>query len=110
MGSRLRSLGIVGATIILVGTSLVGSGFALTGLALSSVTSCGSHCEAVDRNADNETVLGESLEMFGLAVGAAGAAVLLAASVQFMDRWPSVGTRAPGEGPGPPAGPGRIPP
>jgi len=93
--SRLRALGVVGAILLLVGVSLVGTGFAIAAFGLSSEISCGTNCHSAYENLANDSVAEGFFESFGVALSAAGAALLLGATVQFMDRWPRTLAPAP---------------
>jgi cytosine/uracil/thiamine/allantoin permease len=92
--SRLRALGVLGAVLLLIGVSMVGAAYAVTGLALSNEISCGSNCHSAYQNVQNASVLASFLQSIGIAVSVGGAALVLAAAVQFMDRWPRTVTVA----------------
>jgi hypothetical protein len=110
--SRLRSVGVTGAAVLLVGVVLVGSSFAIDGLALSTETTCGTSCQHSFEAAENETVWAQFLLGFGFCVAAAGAALVLAATVQFMATPPSDGSegspRSGDSGTDPGAGSGSV--
>jgi len=86
--SRLWTLGLVGAILLLVGPALVGIGYANFAAAESAEINCRVSC-----NSEAHATLNASLETevslgAGLAAGGVGAGCVFAAAVQYMSRWP----------------------
>ena len=85
---RLRTLGIIGAALLLVGPVLIGVGFANSANAESNAVNCTSNCNSAQRDALNATIYNEVFLGLGLIVGGVGAGLVFAAGIQFMTRWP----------------------
>ena len=84
----LRTLGIVGAALLLVGPLLIGVGFANSALAESNVVNCTGNCASVQHDSVNATIYTEAFIGVGLIVSGVGAGLVFAAGTQFMSRRP----------------------
>jgi hypothetical protein len=93
MASPLRTLGLVGAILILAGATIAGVGFLNTAIAESTANSCqynppATGCGSDQRAANNASTLDLELLGVGFVVGGVGAGLLFIAAIGFMSRWP----------------------
>ncbi len=84
----LRTLGIIGATLLLVGPVLIGVGFANSALAENNLVNCTSNCNSAEHDSLNATIDTEVFLGVGLALSGVGAGLVFAAGTQFMARRP----------------------
>jgi hypothetical protein len=93
MPTPLRSLGLVGAALIMAGVAVIGVGFLNDAVAESSEISCNysppsSGCTSVYDNALNASTDTTYFIGAGFIVGGVGLGLVMVAAVGFMSRWP----------------------
>ena len=84
----LRTLGIVGAALLLVGPALIGAGFANAAYAEHQEIGCTGNCAPQDRAAINASIDTELFFGLGVVVIGVGAGLVFACTTRFMSRWP----------------------
>lgn len=88
MAHTLRTLGIIGAALLLVGPVLIGVGFANSALAESNAVNCTGNCNSAQRDSVNATIYTEVFMGIGLILSGAGAGLVFTAGTQLMSHRP----------------------
>jgi len=110
VAGSLRTIGVVGAVLLLVGPGLVGVGYLYAAAESSAAINCTSNCNSAQRNAENASFAEEQFLGSGIIVGGVGAGLVFAVALQYMGRWPPARSQAPSMGGGPPGPSGPAPP
>lgn len=89
VGGVLRSLGILGATLLLVGALVTGVGFANAAYAEHQVVNCTGNCNSLDRAEANSSFESDILFGVGVAIVGVGLGIVLAVATRYMSRGPA---------------------
>jgi len=84
----LRVVGIVGATLLLVGPLVIGAGFVNSAYAEHQEVTCTGNCRSQDNAALNATFSTELFFGLGVIFMGVGAGLVFACVTRYMSRWP----------------------
>ena len=92
MNGKMAMIGVVGAIAVLVGLALVGAGLIISSEATQTEYNCefgfgsGASCASTSHQAENTTVLGETITGFGAIVAGLGFCLVAVTVVTTMSR------------------------